>query len=91
MSERMFLPTLFGVRVQFSDFATVPGWVFPVKRFVKYEPKDESWCRYFRIGHEGHVPGMLQIGRDFFVHSSLKESFLAAIPTSQASKQSEEM
>jgi hypothetical protein len=85
----MFPYPLFGVRVQFSDFATVPGWVFPEKRFVKYESKDESWCRYFRIGHEGHVPGMLQIGRDFFVHSSLKEPFLAAIPPNPNGKENE--
>jgi hypothetical protein len=89
MSERPFpMAALFGVRVQFSDYATVPGWVFPKKRFVEYEPKDERWCRYFRIGYEGHVPGMLQIGSEFFVHSSLKESFFKALD--QASKTSTE-
>lgn len=25
-------------------------WQFPRERFFEYEPSDEAWCRYFKIG-----------------------------------------
>jgi len=40
---------------------TPPKWQFPQDEpFVTYEPSDESWCRYCRIGSE--IPAKLTIG-----------------------------
>lgn len=54
-----------GIKVVLSAHALTRRWVFPVERFVTYEPKDEPWCRYFGIGHEVTEPCEYMI-RDSF-------------------------
>ena len=41
------------------------SWIFPKRPFITYEPSDEEWCRYFKIGHEarGFIMGEI-IGMD---------------------------
>ncbi len=35
--------------------STRRGWLFPVDRFVEYEPSDEAWARPLGFGQEGDV------------------------------------
>ena len=49
------------------------SWIFPKERFVIYEPSDEEWCRYFKIGYEarGFIMGeILGVDDDFFRSTS---------------------
>ncbi len=44
------------------------SWIFPKRPFITYEPSDEEWCRYCRIGHEarGFVMGeIVGVDSDF--------------------------
>jgi hypothetical protein len=41
-----------GIKIISEPLAYSTKWVFPKERFVEYEPKDESWCRYFGFGRE---------------------------------------
>lgn len=47
---------------RFSNFCAARA-KFPEDRFVKYEAKDEEWCRYFGIGREVEVSTTLSMPR----------------------------
>lgn len=67
------------MRVRFSDYAMVSSWVFPKRRFIEYEKSDEVWARPLGYGHEVYEPGMIIVGNDCFIHSSLREPLMNAV------------
>lgn len=63
--------SLFEIPVIVTEHALVSKWVFPQDRFIEYEPKDERWCRFFRIRHEVMVPGCYQMDGKLIIHPTL--------------------
>lgn len=41
-------------------------WVFPKDPYFKYEKSDETWCRYFGIGHEEEQLNYFLVSRAAF-------------------------
>ena len=53
------------------------SWIFPKERFTIYEPSDEEWCRYFKIGYEarGFIMGeVMGVEENFFSTTPKKNS-----------------
>ena len=58
--------------VTVTEHAMARAWVFPVDRFVEYEPEDEWWARKYGLGYEGSAaPACFRVGRLIVIHPVL--------------------
>lgn len=60
-----------GLKVIVSEHCLVSRWVFPARRFVEFEPKDEKWARAIGYGHEVMEPGAYRMGDTLVVHPAI--------------------
>lgn len=73
----LFTPVL-GIRIESCDLLYSTEWVFPERRFIEYEPKDEQWARPLGYGHENgpysiHVQPTRTTEEILYVHPTIYE------------------
>jgi hypothetical protein len=59
-------------------------WEFPEDKFIEYEPeRDESWCRFFKIGREVSTgePLFYKVSKGFRIYNDMF-SYIMRMPTS---------
>lgn len=73
-----------GAQIDFIDVVPkfTTKWEFPKERFVEYEPSDEAWCRYFRLGCvvETEEPLIYSFQNELFSLSGYLEPEFVDIP-----------
>lgn len=59
-----------GFEVVLDSTLTESQWMFPERRFVEWEAKDESWARKMGWGYEKQIPSnkMTRVGDKLVMH-----------------------